>query len=95
MGKANANKKKNHKELVKIEAKKYQKELDLEITLKGLQEEEMTDDYRHHNDVKEVYKQRPQHIEIVFADGKMKYGLRNTYFRTKKRKEIKWNIYIC
>lgn len=29
----------NHKEIVKIKAKKYQKELDLEIALKGLQEE--------------------------------------------------------
>lgn len=46
---------------------------------------EMTNDYRHHEDVKEIYKQRPQHIERVFADGKMKYGLRNTYFRTKER----------
>ena len=46
---------------------------------------EMTNDYRHHEDVKEVYKQRPQHIERVFADGKMKYGLRNTYFRSKER----------
>lgn len=46
---------------------------------------EMTNDYRHHLDVKEVYKQRPQHIERVFADGKMKYGLRKTYFRTKER----------
>lgn len=34
--KAYANKKKNHKEVVKIEAKKYQKELDLEIALKEL-----------------------------------------------------------
>ena len=42
--KANANKKKNHKEIVKIEAKKYQKELDLEIALKGLQEEDLTDE---------------------------------------------------
>lgn len=42
--KANANKKKNHKETVKIEAKKYQKELDLEIALKGLQEEDLTKD---------------------------------------------------
>ncbi|MBS7020933.1 MAG: transposase, partial [Firmicutes bacterium] len=32
--KAYANKKKHHKETVKIEAKKYQKELDLEIALK-------------------------------------------------------------
>ena len=46
---------------------------------------EMTNDYRHHKDVKEIYRQRPQHIERVFADGKMKYGLRNTYFRTKER----------
>lgn len=46
---------------------------------------EMANDYRHQNDVKEIYKQRPQHIERVFADGKMKYGLRNTYFRTKER----------
>jgi len=46
---------------------------------------EMVNDYRHHEDVKEIYKQRPQHIERVFADGKTKYGLRNTYFRTKER----------
>ena len=42
--KAYANKKKNHKETIKIEAKKYQKELDLEIALKGLQDENLTDD---------------------------------------------------
>jgi transposase len=46
---------------------------------------EMANDYRYHEDVKEIYKQRPQHIERVFADGKTKYGLRNTYFRTKER----------
>ena len=46
---------------------------------------EMTNDYRHHNDVKEIYKQRPSHIERVFADGKMKFGLAKTYFRTKER----------
>ena len=46
---------------------------------------EMVNDYRHHEDVKEIYKQRPQHIERVFADGKTKYGLRKTYFRTKER----------
>ena len=38
-----------------------------------------------HSDVKDIYKQRPQHIERVFADGKMKYELRYTYFRTKER----------
>jgi hypothetical protein len=42
--KAYANKKKNHKEMVKIQSKKYQKELELEIALKGLQEEDLTDD---------------------------------------------------
>ena len=41
--KAYANKKKNHKEIVKIEAKKYQKELELEIALKGLHDSELTE----------------------------------------------------
>ena len=42
--KAYANKKKNHKEIVQIEAKKYQKELELEIALKGLKEEDFTNE---------------------------------------------------
>ncbi len=46
---------------------------------------EMVKDYRHHLDVQEIYRQRPQHIERVFADGKMKYGLTKTYFRSKER----------
>ena len=46
---------------------------------------EMALDYRHHNDVKEIYKQRPSHIERVFADGKTKFGLTKTYFRGKKK----------
>ena len=46
---------------------------------------EMVNDYRYHDDVKEIYRQRPQHIERVFADGKTKYGLRKTYFRGKER----------
>lgn len=46
---------------------------------------EMVNDYRHRLDVQEIYKQRPQHIERVFADGKMKYGLTKTYFRAKER----------
>lgn len=46
---------------------------------------EMANDYRHRTDVKEIYKKRPQHIERVFADGKMKYGLNKTYYRTKER----------
>ena len=46
---------------------------------------EMVNDYMHQLDVKEIYRQRPQHIKRVFADRKMKYELRNTYFRTKER----------
>ena len=42
--KAYANKKKNHKETIKMEVKKYQKELDLEIALKGLHEEDLTEE---------------------------------------------------
>ena len=45
---------------------------------------EMANDYRYLEDVKEIYKQRPSHIERVFADGKMKYGLTKTYFRRKE-----------
>ena len=46
---------------------------------------EIVNEYRHQDDVREIYRQRPQHIERVFADGKTKYGLRKTYFRTKER----------
>ena len=46
---------------------------------------EMVNEYRYDEKVKEIYKQRPQHIERVFADGKMKYGLRKTYFKSKER----------
>ena len=46
---------------------------------------EMTNEYRHREDVIKEYKERPSHIERIFADGKMKYGLRKTYFRTKER----------
>ena len=42
--KAYANKKKNHKEIVKIEAKKYQKELELEIALRGLHDKDLTEE---------------------------------------------------
>ena len=42
--KANANKKKNHKEIIDIEIKKYQKELDLEIALKGLQDKDLNEE---------------------------------------------------
>jgi len=46
---------------------------------------EKTNDYRYQLDVQEVYKKRPQHIERIYADGKEKYGLRKTYFRSKER----------
>ena len=42
--KAYANKKKNHKETIDIEIKKYQKELDLEIALKGLHDEDLSEE---------------------------------------------------
>lgn len=45
----------------------------------------MAKDYRHHLDVQEVYRNRSSHIERVFADGKMKYGLTKTYFRSKTK----------
>ena len=34
----------------------------------------MANEYRHQDDVKEVYRQRPQHVERVFVYGKTKYG---------------------
>lgn len=42
--KAYANKKKNHKEMVKIEAKKYQRDLDIEIALRQLDREDLTEE---------------------------------------------------
>lgn len=46
---------------------------------------EMANDYKHREYVKDIYKQRSSHIERVFADRKMKYGLTKTYFRGKER----------
>ena len=45
----------------------------------------MVNEYRHQDDVKEIYRQRTQHIERIFADEKTKYGLRKTYFIGKER----------
>ncbi|MBP3503131.1 MAG: IS1182 family transposase [Clostridia bacterium] len=42
--KAYANKKKNHKEIVSIEAKKYQKELEIELATKDLMEENISNE---------------------------------------------------
>ena len=42
--KAYANKKKNHKEIMKIEAKKYQRDLDIEIAVRQLDSEDLTDE---------------------------------------------------
>ena len=45
---------------------------------------EMVNDYRHQA-VREIYKQRPQYIQRVFADEKTRYGLIKTYFRTREK----------
>ena len=72
------------------------KYLSLFVYINGVTSIVTLHDYRHHSDVKEIYKQRPQHIEKVFADGKMKYGLRYTYFRTKERVHRELTlIYAC
>lgn len=56
----------------------------------------MTNDYRHCNDVIEMYKKRPQLIERVFADGKTKYGLSSTNFRSKERVHHELTLlYVC
>lgn len=46
---------------------------------------EKVNEYRHRIDVSDIYKQRSQHIERIFADGKTKHGLQKTYFRSKER----------
>lgn len=46
---------------------------------------EMVEELRHDIKNKEKYKERSSHIERLFADGKMKFGLSKTYFRTKER----------
>lgn len=56
---------------------------------------EMALDYRHHFDVKEIYRQRPAHIERVFADGKMKFGLTKTYFRSKRESSQRTYSSLC
>lgn len=47
--------------------------------------EKVVNEYRHELDVIEVYKTRSQHVERVFADAKMKHGLRYTLFKGKRR----------
>lgn len=47
--------------------------------------EQVVDEYRHELDVIEVYKTRPQHVERIFADAKMKHGLRYTLFKGQRR----------
>ena len=57
---------------------------------------DMVKEYRHRLDVQEIYRQRPQHIERVFADGKTKFGLTKTYFRgiEKVHRELTL-LYAC
>lgn len=45
----------------------------------------VVNEYRHELDVIEVYKTRAQHVERIFADAKMKHGLRYTLFKGKRR----------
>lgn len=49
------------------------------------QYKEIANEYRHHNDVREVYTQRSSHIERLYADGKTKHGLEKTYYRGKEK----------
>lgn len=46
---------------------------------------EMTEELRHDLDNKEKYKERSKHIERLFGDGKTKFGLSKTYFRSKSK----------
>lgn len=46
---------------------------------------EMVEELRYDVDNCEKYKERSSHIERLFGDGKMKFGLNKTYFRTKER----------
>ena len=46
---------------------------------------EMVEDLRHKVENREKYKERSSHIERLYADGKMKFGLGKTYFRSKER----------
>ena len=45
----------------------------------------MVEDLRHKIENREKYKERSSHIERLYADGKMKFGLGKTYFRSKER----------
>ena len=46
---------------------------------------EMVEELRYDLKNQEEYKKRPSHIERLYADGKMKFGLGKTYFRGKER----------
>ena len=39
----------------------------------------MVNDYRHYDDVKKMYKQRPQHIERVFVNEKKEWIKKKTF----------------
>ena len=98
--KAYANKKKNHKELVKVEAKKYQKELELEIALKALQEEDLTDD-EYLEEVQKIVKCNEEipteellgEKEIIVSDTDKNAGM---LYKNEKEKMFAYNsIIIC
>jgi len=98
--KAYANKKKNHKEIVQVEAKKYQKELELEIVLKGLQEEDLTDE-EYLNEVERIVKCNEEipieellgEKEIIVSDTDSGAGM---LYKNEKEKMFSYNsTVIC
>ncbi|MBM7705570.1 hypothetical protein JOD03_000453 [Chryseomicrobium aureum] len=46
---------------------------------------ELSEDLRHHHEIKEVYNRRKETIERVFADAKEKHGMRWTTLRGIKK----------
>ena len=96
--KAYANKKKNHKELVKIEAKKYQKELELEIALKGLNEEDLSDE-EYLKEVERIIKcneeVKPEEVlgekEIIVSDTDKDAGM---LYKSDKEKMFSYNTSV-
>ena len=56
----------------------------------------MCRNYRLSDEGKEIYKQRKETIERVFADGKERFGLRYTRFKSlKKNKAYRGLLYAC
>ena len=90
--KANANKRKSVKKEVEILKKKYEDDLLVEIN----EDKEYADEIRHTMEWKEIYPQRKETIERVFADCKENNGLRFTRLKgLKKNQQNVWLIFAC